>query len=164
MVTVSVFHLTYDVYKYDLWICSNCLFVQNFKGTLSLDYTTEDTCSDTRTFINFCTSSPVYNNAVFLRFLYHYEALKFIAVANCKISPAVGEGVHQSQVASRIARVNYFTKIYFSTAVSSTACLYSTSSKYIFISRTRVRPTSTNSSVLYPNTADCLLSAFSGAE
>ena len=164
MVTVSVFRLTYDVYKYGLWICSNCLFVQNFEGNLLLDHTTEDTCSDTRTFINFSMSSPVYNNAVFLRFLYRHETLKFIAVANYKISPAVGEGVHQSPVTSRIIRLSYFTKIYFSTAVSSTACLYSTSSKYIFVSRMRVRPTSTNSSVLYPNTADSLLSAVNEAE
>lgn len=151
------------MYKYDLWICSNCLFVQNFKGILLLDHTTEETCSDTRTFINFCMSSLIYNNAVFLRFLCRHETLRFIAVANNKISPAVWEGVHQTQVASRIARLIYFTKIYFSTAVSSTACLYSTSSKFIFVSRTRVRPTSTNSSVLYPNTADSLLSAFKGA-
>jgi len=159
-----VFRLTYVVYKYNLWICSNCLFLQNFKATLLLDHTTEDTCSDTRTFINYCMSSPVYNNTVFLRFLYLHETLKFVAVANYKISPAVGEGVHQPQVASRIARFIYFTKIYFSTTVSCTACLYSASSKYIFVSRTRVRPTSTNSSVLYPNTADSLLSAFNGAE
>jgi len=108
-----VFRLTYDVYEYDLWICSNCSFVQNFKGTLLLDHTTEDTCSDTRTFINFCMSSPVYNNAVFLRFLCRHETLKFIAVANYKISSAMGEGVHQSQVESHIARLIYFTKIYF---------------------------------------------------
>lgn len=159
-----MFRLTYDLYKYDLWICSNCLFLQNFKDTLLLDHTTEDTSSDTTTFIHFCMSSPVYNNAVFLRFLYLHETLKCIAVTNYKISPAVGEGVHQSQVASRIVRLNYFTKIYFSTAVSSTACLYSASSKCIFVSRMRVRPTSTNSFVLHQNTADSLLSAFKGAE
>ena len=159
-----MFRLTYDVYKDDLWICSNCLFVQNFKGNFLLDHTTEDTCSDTGTFINFCMSSPIYNNAVFLRFLYRQETLKLITVANYKISPAVGEGVHQPQVASRITRLIYFTKINFSTAVSSTACLHPNSSKYIFVSRTRVWPTSTSSSVLFPNTADPLLTAFNGAQ
>jgi len=159
VVTVSVFRLTYDVYKYDLWICSNCLFLQNFKGTLLLDHTTEDTSSDTRTFIHFCMSSPVYNNSVFLRFLCLHETLKFIAVTNYKISPAVGKGVHQLQVGSRITLL-----IYFSTAVSSTACLYSASSNYVFVLRMRVRPISTNSSVLHPNTTDSLLSAFNGAE
>lgn len=164
MVTVSVFRLTYDLYKYDLWLCSNCLFLQNFKGTLLLDHTTEDISSDTRTFVHFCMSSPVYNNSVFLCFLYLHETLKFIAVTNYKISPVVGEGVHQPQVASRIARLIYFIMICFSTAVSSTVCLYSASSKYIFVSRMRARLTSTNSSVLHPNTADSLLSTFNGAE
>lgn len=132
-----MFRLTYVVYKYNLWICSNCLFLQNFKANLLLDHTTEDTCSDTTTFINCCMSSPVCNNRVFLRFLYLHETLKFIAVANYKISPAVGEGVHQPQVASRIARFIYFTKIYFSTAVSSTACLHFASSN-TFSFRARV--------------------------
>lgn len=149
-----MFRLTYDVYEYDLWIRSNCLFVQNFKGTLLLHHTTEDTCSDIRTFINFCMSSPVYNSAVFLWFLYRHETQKLIAVANYKISPAEGAGVHRSQVASRIARLIYFTKIYFSTAVSYTLYLYSASSKYIFVWHMRVRPTSTNPSV-------CLTSKYS---